>query len=92
MAPGDQHSLASLSNGQFMFQKTEGLFQYFVQAGAYTLPALGTPYVNTPKATGDFYGALPQAFIKLAPTDAFSIQAGKLPTLIGLNTLFRSRI
>jgi len=68
--PGDQHSLASLSNGQFMFQKTEGLFQYFVQAGAYTLPALGTPYVNTPKATGDFYGALPQAFIKLAPTDA----------------------
>jgi hypothetical protein len=86
--PGDQHSLASLSNGQFMFQKTEGLFQYFVQAGAYTLPALGTPYVNTPKATGDFYGALPQAFIKLAPTDTFSIQAGKLPTLIGAEYTF----
>ena len=34
--PGDQRSLASLSNGQFIFQKTEGLFQYYVQAGAYT--------------------------------------------------------
>src|SRR5437868_8291885 len=77
---GDQRSLGSLSNGQFFFQKTDGLFQYFVQVGAYTLPALGTPYVNTPKATGDFYSALPQAFIKLAPTDSFSIQAGKLPT------------
>lgn len=25
--PGDQRSLGSLSNGQFIFQKTEGLFQ-----------------------------------------------------------------
>jgi len=86
--PGDQRSLASLSNGQFFFQKTDGLFQYFVQVGAYTLPALGTPYINTPKATGYFYSALPQAFIKLAPTDTFSIQAGKLPTLIGAEYTF----
>lgn len=33
---GDQRSLASLSNGQFIFQKTDGLFQYYVQAGADT--------------------------------------------------------
>jgi hypothetical protein len=86
--PGDQRSLGSLSNGQFFFQKTDGFFQYFVQVGAYTLPSLGTPYINTPKATGDFYSALPQAFIKLAPTDTFSIQAGKLPTLIGAEYTF----
>ena len=86
--PGDQNSLGSLSNGQFFFQKTNGLFQYFVQVGAYTIPALGTPYFNTPKATGDFFGPLPQAFIKLAPTDTFSIQAGKLPTLIGAEYTF----
>src|SRR5438309_11833291 len=86
--PGDQHSLASLSNGQFFFQKTEGLFQYFVQAGAYTLPSLGTPYINTPRAAGDFYGPLPQAFIKFAPTDTFSVSAGKLPTLIGAEYTF----
>ena len=36
---GDQRSLGSLSNGQFFFQKPEGLFQYYVQAGAYTIPA-----------------------------------------------------
>jgi hypothetical protein len=86
--PGDQHSLASLSNGQFFFQKNDGFLQYFIQVGAYTIPALGTPYVNTPKATGDFYGPLPAAFAKIAPTDEFSIQAGKLPTLIGAEYTF----
>jgi Putative beta-barrel porin-2, OmpL-like. bbp2 len=88
VAPGDQHSLASLTNGQFIFQKTDGLFQYYVQAGAYTIPSLGTPYFNTQKATGDFFTALPVANLKLQPTDAFSIQGGKLPTLIGAEYTF----
>ncbi len=86
--PGDQRSLGSLSNGQFIFQKTDGLLQYYVQVGAYTIPALGTPYFNTPVATGDFFSALPVANLKLAPTDAFSIQGGKLPTLIGAEYTF----
>lgn len=86
--PGDQHSLASLSNGQYIFQKTDGLFQYYVQVGAYTIPSLGTPYFNTQKATGDFFTALPVANVKLQPTDAFSIQGGKLPTLIGAEYTF----
>jgi len=86
--PGDHTGSASLSNGQVFIQKTDGLFQYFVQVGAYTLPALGTPYFNTAKATGDFYGPLPQAFIKIAPTDTFSVMAGKLPTLIGAEYTF----
>ena len=40
-APDQQHSLASLSNGQVFLQKTDGLFQYFLDVGAYTFPALG---------------------------------------------------
>jgi Putative beta-barrel porin-2, OmpL-like. bbp2 len=86
--PGNQRSLASLSNGQFSFQKTDGLFQYYVQAGAYTIPTLGAPYFNTPVATGDFFGPLPLAWAKVAPNDAFSIQGGKLPTLIGAENTF----
>src|SRR5690349_814566 len=57
--PADQRSLGSLSNGQYIFQKTEGLFQYYVHAGAYTTPSLDTSYFNTPKATGEFFTALP---------------------------------
>jgi len=85
---GDHEGVASLSNGQVFVQKTDGLFQYFVQVGAYTLPALGTPYFNTAKATGDFFSPLPQAFIKIVPTDTFSVSAGKLPTLIGAEYTF----
>ena len=85
---GDQRSLASLSNGQFIFQKTDGLLQYYVQVGAYTIPALGTPYFNTPVATGDFFSPLPVANLKIAPNDTLSIQGGKLPTLIGAEYTF----
>jgi hypothetical protein len=79
----DHHSHADLSNGLLSLQNTEGLFQFFVQAGAYSFPALGTPYFQSWKATGDFFGPVPVAYAKLAPSDTFSIQAGKLPTLIG---------
>src|SRR6266849_8959730 len=87
----DHDSIASLSNGQVFIQKTDGIFQYFVQVGAYTLPALGAPYFNTGKFTGDFYGPLPQAFLKIAPNDNFSVQLGKLPTLIGAEYTFSFR-
>jgi len=86
--PGDHEGSFSLSNGQVFVQKTDGWFQYFVQVGAYTLPAIGTPYFNTAKATGDFFGPVPQAYIKIAPADNFSVMAGKLPTLIGAEYTF----
>src|SRR6266446_6036296 len=86
--PDQQHSQASLSNGQVFLQKNDGLFQYFLQVGAYTLPALGSPYFSTATTTGDFFGPVPVAFAKIAPTDEFSIMAGKLPTLIGAEYTF----
>src|SRR4029077_17973863 len=45
------------------------------------------------------FGPVPLAYIKIAPNDAFSVQAGKLPTLIGAenaftfqNTIFGGRL
>jgi putative OmpL-like beta-barrel porin-2 len=86
--PDQQHSQASLSNGSVFVQKTEGLFQYFVQVGAYTFPALGAPYFSTATTTGDFFGPVPVAYAKLAPTDDFYIQGGKLPGLVGAEAPF----
>ena len=62
--------------------------QFFVQAGAYSLPDIGLPYIASGKATNAFYGPLSQAFIKLVPNDKWSIEAGKLPTLIGAEYTF----
>jgi hypothetical protein len=88
--PPDKVGQTDISNGQLILQKIDGLVQYYVQVGAYSLPALGTPYISSTSghAMGDFYGAVPEAFIKLAPTSNFSIEAGKLPTLIGAEYTF----
>ena len=88
VALGDQDSLADVSNAQVFVQKTDGLIQFFLQGGAYSLPALGTPYVRAGSAANTFYGVLPQGFLKIAPSDNFSIMAGKLPTLIGAEYTF----
>ncbi|HVC89122.1 MAG TPA: outer membrane beta-barrel protein [Acidobacteriaceae bacterium] len=90
----DNHSLsdhlkyADVSNAQVFVQKTSGLVQYYLQGGAYNLPALGTPFLSTRDTVTDFYGALPQGYIKLAPKGSFSYLAGKLPTLIGAEDTF----
>ncbi|HEX4158464.1 MAG TPA: outer membrane beta-barrel protein [Rhizomicrobium sp.] len=81
--PGDQAWHADLGNGQIFVQKTDGWLQFYVQAGAYSLPSLGTPYLNAGDTISDTFGAVPVAYAKLAPTDNFSIEAGKLPTLVG---------
>src|SRR5438105_5003791 len=86
--PGDREFQSDLSNGQIFLQKNSGVVQFFVQAGAYSLPDIGVPYVRTVAATGAFYGVLPQGFLKIAPSNNFSIMAGKLPTLIGAEYTF----
>jgi len=86
--PGDQIWEGDVSNGQVMVNKPDGFFQFFAQAGAYSLPALGALYFPATHAIGDFYTAFPQGFLKLQPTDSFSIMGGKLPTLIGAEYTF----
>jgi hypothetical protein len=85
--PGDRGSQVDLSNAQVFIQKVDGDFQFFLQAGEYSLPSLGAGYLTGPNAT-NLYGPLPQGFIKYAPTGSFSIEAGKLPTLIGAEYTF----
>ena len=81
--PGDHESRIDLDNGQVFVQKTDGWLQFFVQAGVYSLPSLGTGYLKTGSTPNATYGVVPQAFVKIVPSDGFSIEAGKLPTLIG---------
>jgi len=64
------------------------LIQYFLEVGAYSLPAIGAPYVPASRVTRDFYGVLPQGFLKIAPASNFSIEAGALPTLVGAEDTF----
>src|SRR5262245_47361745 len=85
---GDIGLHADVSNAHAIAQTTEGLVQFYVQAGMYSFPALGLPYVSAWRTTGDTFTPLPVAYVKLAPTDTFSIQAGKLFPLIGAEYTF----
>lgn len=84
---GDKPTHWDLSNGQVFLQKTDGWWQYYLQAGAYNLPALGTPYLSTAITNSDLYGPLPVGFLKLVKGN-FSVMAGALPTLIGAEYTF----
>lgn len=81
--PGDKHGRGDLSNGQIEVQKTDGFFQFYVQAGAYALPTVGTSYIKGTDLPNLSYKWVPVAFIKLQPSANFNVMIGKLPTLIG---------
>jgi hypothetical protein len=86
--PGDNSAQRDLSNGQVFLQKTDGWFQFYLQAGAYNIPDLGLPFIATDKTTTDLYGPLPVGFVKLQAGKNTSIQAGVLPTMIGAEYTF----
>jgi hypothetical protein len=77
-----------LSNGLVTVQKTDGVFQFVVQAGIYSFPALGTPYTTSTRTTTDLFGAVPVGYVKIVPNSVFSFEAGQLPTLIGAEAPF----
>lgn len=83
---GDRRAVADISNAQIFVQKIDGLVRFYVQLGAYALPALGQTYAHETDASSTpekFFDPVPQAFLKIAPSDSLSFQIGKLPTLIG---------
>ncbi len=86
--PGDKSTQAALSNGQIFLQKTDGWWQFYLQAGAYNIPDLGVPFLATDKTISDLYGPVPVAFLKLQAAKNTSILVGALPTLIGAEYTF----
>jgi hypothetical protein len=85
---GDEPTRADLSNGQVFLQKTTSWWQFYVQAGAYNIPALGTPFLHTDKTISELFGPVPVAFLKLVPGKNTSILMGALPTLMGAEYTF----
>ncbi|HEV7384761.1 MAG TPA: outer membrane beta-barrel protein [Phenylobacterium sp.] len=88
VAGNNEKGKFDLSNAQIEIQKTDGLLQFYVQAGEYTFPSLGSAYVAPGRLTQETYKYVPVAYLKIAPNAAFNIEIGKLPTLIGAEYTF----
>jgi hypothetical protein len=86
--PGDRTNQEALSNGQIFIQKTDGWLQFYLQAGAYNIQPLGSPFLATDKTMTDLFGPLPVAFLKLQAGKNTSFMIGSLPTLIGAEYTF----
>ncbi|MGB9429089.1 MAG: outer membrane beta-barrel protein [Gammaproteobacteria bacterium] len=80
---GDQSQRFDVDNAQLILQKDSGEVQFLVQGGAYDFPVVGEPFTDTPDLVKNLYGPVPLAYIKFVPTDSVSLQAGKLPSLLG---------
>jgi putative OmpL-like beta-barrel porin-2 len=85
---GDPYNRIDVSNAEAIIQKADGLIQYYLQVGGYSFPIVGNPYINMTKSVDRLYGVLPEAYLKIVPTDSFSIEAGNLPTLFGAEYTF----
>ncbi len=84
----DHGARADISNAQIFLQKTTGIVQFYLQAGAYNFPALGLPFLSTTNTVSEYFGPLPVAFLKIAPKGDFSFQLGKLPSPLGAENNF----
>jgi hypothetical protein len=85
---GDDSAQATLSNGQIFIQKPDGKYQYYIQAGVYTMPTLGLPFASAQDTVKNFYGPVPVAFLKLPVGKTTSFEIGSLPTLMGAESTF----
>jgi Putative beta-barrel porin-2, OmpL-like. bbp2 len=87
--PGDNDGQAALSNGQIFIQNADGkYFQYFIQAGAYTLPSLATAFLPADKTVTNFFGPVPVVFGKIQAGKTTQFLFGSLPTLMGAEYTF----
>jgi hypothetical protein len=79
---GDGEGHVDVSNAQIFIQKTSGVFQFFLQGGAYNLPVVGVPFLKTGLTTTATYGPFPVGYAKIGKGN-FNVEIGSLPTLIG---------
>ncbi|WP_336489639.1 porin [Methylobacterium nigriterrae] len=86
--PSDRAARVDFSNLQTWIQKADGPFQFYVQAGAYAIPALGFVNYGTFDQTDLLFSPLPVAFGKFVFNDNWSVQGGRMPTLIGTEAPF----
>jgi hypothetical protein len=84
---GDSATHYDISNAQLFVQKTSGWWQFYLQGGAYNLPAIGVPFFSTSDTIKNIYGPFPQGYLKLVKGE-FNVEIGALPTLIGAEYTF----
>ena len=83
----DKKTRYDVGSAIISLSKSAEPFGFTVMAGAYSTPVVGVGISKTSDYT-DLFSALPVAYVELAPVKGLSVQAGKLPTIIGYESAF----
>ena len=86
--PSDRKERLDFSNLSVWIQKADGPIQFFVMGGGYAVPVLGATNLRAIDQTDLLFGPLPIAFGKFVINDNWSVQGGRMPTLIGSEAPF----
>lgn len=70
--------------------RSSGAFRYTVVAGEYAFPVVGLPLAGTAQAGANtaLYGPVPVAYVQDVPNARWAFSAGKMPTLLGQESMF----
>ncbi|MCJ2047345.1 porin [Methylobacterium sp. J-078] len=79
----DRFGRADFSNLMGFIQKADGAFQFYAAFGAYSIPGLGAPIFSAFDQTNLLFSPAPIVFGKYVINDNWSVQGGRMPTLIG---------
>ncbi|KQP40687.1 hypothetical protein ASF49_20140 [Methylobacterium sp. Leaf104] len=79
----DRYARADFSNLMGFIQKADGPFQFYAAFGAYSIPGLGAPIFSAIDQTNVLFSPAPIVFGKYVINDNWSVQGGRMPTLIG---------
>ncbi len=83
----DRKTRYDIGSALLSISKPAEPFGFTLVGGAYSLPVVGVGISKTPNYT-DLFSALPVAYLEFAPVKGLSLQAGKLPTIIGYESAF----
>jgi hypothetical protein len=86
----DSPSRVNVSNAFVLLSKTQGVMQFALQGGAYSIPTIGVAgnKTNAANANTGLFGPLPLAQLSYVPTSNFSLNAGILATLTGAESTY----
>ncbi|MCX8075521.1 MAG: porin [Aquificaceae bacterium] len=85
--PDEKKTSYDVGSALLKIEKPAEPFGFTLIGGAYAVPVLGLPFANT-STTTDPFSALPVAYGEYTLMKDVSIQAGKLPTIIGYESAF----
>jgi len=87
VVPNEYKTRYDVGSAIISLSKSAEPFGFTLIGGAYAFPVVGVGLSKTSEST-DLFSPIPVAYVEYSPMKGLSVQAGKLPTIIGYESAF----